>query len=428
MTKNSINDIVAPRSTKKYLNELPKVNRENSDKRLPPADLPPLVYYEPNTTNSSRLWIWIVAVVCVLVTFFAVSTLFSGAKVSVTPRTDTIVFDTTVFVATKDFTDGALPFETMEIEGEESVAIPSTAHGVIEKRATGRVVLYNEHSTTSQALTIETRLETKEGKIYKTDERVVIPGYKMQNGEKIPGMIEIGVHADLPGASYNIPLSDFVIFGFKGTTKASTIYARAKTEMTGGNSGLLYSVTATEGETAWNDAVKKLTEKLIREARAQIPADYILYDGAVHIAITNAPAEYTSTEKDVPVIARGILRGVIFKRDAMADTIAKKKEALNAPGTISVANLDELIFKSSSVTNGTIEGISTLDFTLSGEAKMVWKYNPDEIITELLGKNKKDMKIVFAGMKNIDKARVNMSPFWSSKFPEDANKIKILAE
>jgi hypothetical protein len=428
MPKNSINDIVAPRSTKKYLNELPKVHREHADKK-PQTDLPPPpVYYESNTSNGSRLWIWIVAVICALVTFFAVSTLFSGAKVSITPRTDTIVFDATAFTATKDSVEGALPFETMEIEGEESIAIPSTAHGVIETRATGKVVLYNEHSTTSQPLTIETRLETKDGKIYKTDERVVIPGYKMVNGEKIPGMIEIGVHADLPGSSYNIPLSDFVIFGFKGTTKSSTIYARAKTEMTGGNSGLLYSVSGTEGETARNDAVKKLTEKLIREARAQIPVEYILYDGAVHIAINNSPMEYTSSEKDVPITARGILRGVIFKRDALADAIVQKKDSASIPGTISIANLDELVFKSGTVTSGILEEISTLDFTLSGEAKMVWKYNPEEIIAELIGKHKKEMKTVFNGMKNIDKARVSMSPFWNSKFPEEATKIKILEE
>jgi hypothetical protein len=59
---------------------------------------------------------------------------------------------------------------------------------------------------------------------------------------------------------------------------------------------------------------------------------------------------------------------------------------------------------------------------------MVWKYNPEEIIAELIGKHKKEMKTVFNGMKNIDKARVSMSPFWNSKFPEEATKIKILEE
>jgi len=60
----------------------------------------------------------------------------------------------------------------------------------------------------------------------------------IENGKTVPGSIEVTVYADEPLSKYNIGLTDFTVPGFKGAPQFETFYARSKTPMTGGFTGM----------------------------------------------------------------------------------------------------------------------------------------------------------------------------------------------
>ena len=79
----------------------------------------------------------------------------------------------------------------------------------IERRASGKIIVFNNYSTNSQRLIARTRFETLEGKIYRIRDAVVVPGISDKDGRKTPGSIEVTVFADEPGEEYNIGYTDF---------------------------------------------------------------------------------------------------------------------------------------------------------------------------------------------------------------------------
>ena len=91
---------------------------------------------------------------------------------------------------------------------------------------------------------------------------VTIPGTKVENGKTVPGSKEVDVVADKAGAEYNIGLTDFTIPGFKGSPKFETVFARSKTEMTGGYVGNSQIVTKNAVDIAVAELVVEANKNL----------------------------------------------------------------------------------------------------------------------------------------------------------------------
>ena len=107
------------------------------------------------------------------------------------------------------------------LEAEKEVSQNFTAHGKKLKstKAHGTMRIYNNYSTAAQTLVATTRFISNEGKLFRTKERVVIPGGYYEGGKLAAGFIDIEVIADQPGEDYNIDPSTFSIPGFVGTSK-----------------------------------------------------------------------------------------------------------------------------------------------------------------------------------------------------------------
>ena len=153
--------------------------------------------------------------------------LFSGAKVIITPKQNRTLIDVSS-VAVLDGSAEELSYEIMTIEETSSKKIAATGREEIEEKASGRIVIFNDFNTSSQRLIKNTRFETSEGLIYRINKSVVVPGQKTEDGEKVPGSVEVTVYADEAGEGFNIGLMDFTIPGFKGSPRFAKFYARSK--------------------------------------------------------------------------------------------------------------------------------------------------------------------------------------------------------
>ncbi len=431
MAKNILEDIKPlsrPGHSTKEIREKNRVPEyRNISEPRPARERPPVddVEYDEEI-RPLRRGPWIIAGVSLIALFFALSSLLAHATVTFLPKVKSVDAGGT-YVAEKDTTDeNALSFELMTLSDTETATIPGALNKSSDQKATGQVIVYNAYSSAAQPFATDTRLETKDGKIYKISGAVTVPGTTVKNGETIPGSLVVTVYAEKGGESYNIGLTDFTIFGFKGTPKYSKFYARSKTAMTGGASGSMYSADPAAGKAAYDASSAKLSDRLLKNAKAQLPKGFLLFNDAISIVIPDAPTSFQSKDSNVPVTVSGKLYGFLLDEKSLTKKIAEKTVSLKDGESITVPNISELSITIKNKDKIVPDDVKEITFDVSGTAKDVWNVDTDAVATALIGKKKKEFESIMAGFSNIDSAKTNVRPFWRSRFPEKSNDIDII--
>lgn len=428
MEKKVVQDIVASnhRSIRKV--EVPEY-REVKINRKPPR--PPAAGGARRASGGgkrrSRLMVWVIAVICLIVLIFSVTLLFSSALVKVTPKVD-IVTVKTAYSALKNPKADELRFDLMTIEKEGSLAVGATTVKDVSAKAHGQVTIFNNFSSTTQILAKSTRLENAKGKIYRIGPAVAVPGKMLKDGKVIPGSVTVEVTADEAGSDYNMALADlqgdFTIPGFKGSPKYDKFFARLKTAITGGQKGPLPSADEKSVAVARAQIDNNLKEALPKEAFAQLPDGFILFPDAYYIEfVAGTPEPVTSSE--VKVVEKAILHGVIFNKKLLASKIAPQLAQKIAGDEVEPQGLESLSFNAKDKTTLGNPDLDKLDFSLSGTIKFIYLFSEAQLKKDLAGKNSRDLPSVltnYPGVKNVD---VTLNPIWRRSFPSDAAKITI---
>ncbi len=396
----------------------PKVKAERvkiSEDRMPPE--------QPE--RSLRV-LWIIAVVAVVGLFVALSGVFGSATVTLSPKTAKADTANTVLSAKKNATEGELAFEFMSLTEESSTSVEGTGGENSERKATGTVILYNEYSTESQPLLVNTRLETKDGKLFRTDSAVTIPGYTKTGTTVNPGFVSVKVHADVAGPEYNIQPSDFVIVGFKDTPRGAKIYGRAKTAMTGGFKGVLYEVSATDKEKALTSLDTSLRQKLKDRATKELPEGYAAFADS-YVWSLEPPSSLEGSTAKMDVTQKGTLIVPIFKREVLVGTLAKTAITGYKDEPVDSDNLDTLKFsyKDAAFDPRTA---TVLEFTLSGAANFIYSVDTETLQVDLAGLSRKDFQETMAAHDEVESASVVLRPLWKRTFPKNPEKINIVVE
>ena len=376
--------------------------------------------------NGSRIALWGLAAISVIFLFFALSTLFANATVTITPKSETFALNDALLKASKDSPESDLTFQTMTLTDSETKTINSTSTETVDKKASGRVVIYNAYSSLPQKLIVDTRLETADGKIYRIDNAVTVPGTSTKGGETLPGSVEVSVHADKGGAEYNIGLTDFTIPGFKGGLKYGKFYARSKTEITGAISGKVYVLEKNDLETAKTELGATLEDKLVKKAEGELPKGFVLFKDASNFEILNSDATFESENSAVPVTLQGKLTAVILDEAKLANKIASVSlKDWNGKEDIYIPNLRNISFSLKDDLAG-ISSAKEISFALSGQGKIIWKFDEEKLKSELLGKKKSGLKDVIRDYPSIARAEAKLSPPFRSTFPKDKKDIKLI--
>ncbi|MCR4306767.1 MAG: hypothetical protein NUV42_02240 [Candidatus Yonathbacteria bacterium] len=376
--------------------------------------------------SGPRLLVWSAAFFAALVLVFSFFSLFTGATITVTPKQDEGAIEGE-FSAYKEVAAGELAFDVMILAKEEGKDIPATKERQVERKASGNIVVYNKHSGAAQPLIKNTRFEAPSGKIYRIKESVSIPGTKVLEGEIVPGSLEVTVYADEPGESYNIGLSDFTIPGFKGSPQYENFYARSKTEMTGGFSGVVKYPSEEDIKVAREELQNTLKEQLMTEANVQKPDNFILYEDGIFISYAGEEKIEETSSNTARVTERATLNGVIFNKDELAKFIAKNALQNRYDGSaVTIPNMDQITFNIVDK-----ESASPFDksiaFSLSGTVHIIWTVDEEGLKAALVGKPKKGLQFqeVLAAFPYIERAEASIKPFWKRTFPSNVDKIHI---
>ncbi len=384
--------------------------------------------YRNNNNNNkknklSKFTIWIIALVSVVFLFFVFLNVFSGTVINLVPIQKQVTLDKGQLVAWKNASDKKLSFKMIIVQNSNSIKIPATEEQKVERKAFGDIVIYNKYSSKSLKLVGRTRFETNDGKIYRIRKSVVIPGTTVKDGKIIPGSATATVYADSLGSTYNIGLVDFTIPGFKGTAMFNKLYARSKTPMSGGISGIVKSAKPNAITTALTSVENSLKETLLTQARSQVPNDFVLYDNAVFFKFNDTTKKEKTSGSSISVSALGKLYGIILNKNKLSKGIAKNFIADYNGEDVTVQNLDKLKFNIINKEKFDVENSMELKFELSGPADVVWDIDKTSLVNSIVGQNKKDFNNIIMKYPSISKAKATVSPFWKKTFPKNKSSI-----
>jgi len=370
--------------------------------------------------KSSRL-MWFVAIATVVVFLFALSFLFSRAKITIYPAQKEVVLNQD-FYAVKDSLS-ALPFDLVIINGSDETTINAEERQDVAEKAYGSVVIYNDYNSATQALDVDTRLEGTNGKIYKTEKKIIVPG---KSSDGTPGSIEVGVYAADSGEEYNSEPIDFTIVGFKGGPKYDGFYARSAEELSGGLVGFVPVASESKKAEAINSLRESLRTRLLSKATEQIPEGFILFDNAVSLEVTKEEIDLKAEGSEIPVKIEGTLYGFLFEEEELSKAISDS--ALDLPeesmDEVYISNLEDLTF---TILNKpeSFKDIKSINFSLSGRQNIVWRIDADTIASDLLDTRRKDFGQKMLEYPNVASADLVLKPIWRKTIPDEIEKVDV---
>ena len=370
--------------------------------------------------NKYRYMLWLVALVSVIFCFFALSFLFSKAEISVKLKTKDIVLSKNLS-ASLDSSEDILPFELTHLFEKVSKTIILEEKD-LKETAKGKIMLYNNFTSSPQVLLTDTRLEGSNDKIYKTKTKVIIPGVNKNGG---PGQVGVDIYAEAEGADYNSFPLDFKILGFKRTNKYAKFYGRSMGDITGGIVGKSRQVGDLEKIDAEKELKTTLENKLFNKISSQIPG-FLLYKDATFLDADDIIIGPVSPDGSVVLTLQGTLYGIIFDEQKLTQKIIKDNIEKNDNSEVYIPNIKNLTFTLSDKVNIIFDNVKNINFNLSGPAKIVWKIDLNKFTIDLLNKPKKDFSQILSQYPNIDSALVKLSPPWIRSLPRKIKNIKVI--
>tara|TARA_B100000745_G_scaffold272541_1_gene200483 strand:+ start:10029 stop:11342 length:1314 start_codon:yes stop_codon:yes gene_type:complete len=377
-----------------------------------------------SSAGGGRFGIWILAIVIFSIALSAIGFVFIGkTTITVVPQQESVNLSANVvYTAYKNAEEGELAYEVIPHTIEATDTIAATGSELVKEKASGRIVVYNNHSSAPQRLIKNTRFEAPNGAIYRVRNSIIVPG--MVDGEQ--GALEITVYADKEGQDQDITNMNtrFSIPGLKGDPRYDTFYAKIKEPIVGGFVG----ERAVVDEDVLNATQTRLRQELQDRVRSalqdQIPVTSEWFEEGTFIEYESAPVAYNEDKKAVvKEVAR--IYAVTFDKGAFARMLATAALATPEEGDIRVEtpkNLEMEIINKSGVD---IISDALVQFTLKGATTLTWQIDTESLKNDLAGKHSGALNTVMSGYPGIKSAQATIRPFWKKEFPTETERISI---
>jgi len=374
--------------------------------------------------SPSRLWIWIVAGVLVLVLALFAILATRPSVVTVTPRSHAITFDqSTEFIAYPEASaaTGTLTYSVQTIELDDSEVIPAqggTTH--VETKASGTITIYNSFSTSPVRLVATTRFETPDGLIFRTPNDVVVPGKKGTT----PGKVNVTVIADQAGEQFNIaPGIKFTVPGLKTNAPMyAGVTAEVAGQFAGGFNGDRVATDPAARATAIASIRARLLESSIQKATTDAGPNGVIFYNLAQTTYQDLPDTTETNGVGIHVQIRSLIP--VLPADTFARSIGSIVISDTDVVNLSLVGGDGFGAQSSDIASSTL-GTTPFHFKPVGNATLVWNVNSEELLSALAGRDQASFQSIIANFPGIESARARIEPFWKGTFPEDKNDIKI---
>lgn len=354
---------------------------------------------------------------------FLLSFKFSKAEIKIWPKTEKINLNEKLVIDTKadkfDLKNKILPGKILE--GEETFSEDFLATGKILKKAHGTIRLFNEYTTQNEIWKEGTRFVSSEGKLFKSKDKISVPGAKIEGGKIKASYVDVPVEAAEGGAEYNIGPSDFSIVALKGTPRYFKYYGKSFEPMKGG--GEFPKLKKEDLENAEKSLLEKAKSKAKDIFESKIPEGFsILQDSAsVEVLEKNSSAKEGDEVEKFNFQVKLKIKSIAFSKEEilnfaknfislhLADGKGAYFPSLKLDFKTEILNLD--LGKATISLNMECETYPTLDIL--------------NLKKGLAGKNLKEVNSFLLAQEEFAKVKINLFPFWVKKFPENINQIDI---
>jgi hypothetical protein len=371
------------------------------------------------------------AIVILLVLGFGIAwgggKVFGKAEVTIgfkqTPWQTSGAFSGSKVFAKIDSDKKTLPAESFSQSKNGTWLFPATGRSDSAAKATGKLTIYNAYSAASQTLVATTRFQTADGKIFRLDSGVTIPGAKIENGKITPSSVDAAVTADQPGAAYNISSSDHLMIpGFKGTPRYNGFYAVLSGPTTGGGVGDRPVPTDQDMAAAKDKATQNLKDALMLAFQSNRPAGFTILDGASDIQITKLNVGKSVDQNgDFTVFGEAQFRAVGFKEDDVK-AILNELAGRDTPNTT---------FRDLKLTYSNVKpnfDAGQISFSLAAEGTLGPSFSAGDFAGKIAGRPVDEARQIILALPGLTSAKISLLPFWLSNLPSDPKRVKIVSD
>lgn len=428
MDKKNIQDVVPPTQKKSIRNiPIPTRNNKSGDikKNTPPIHEKEEFEFEekkrkPRKSNMKKYLILIGSIIT-LVLFFAIFSSLNSATVTIKPKIESSAFNEEIVIedlSTRKNNE-SLGYRVIELAKESEKVVEAQSEELVQEKAFGEITIFNEYSENNQTLIENTRFESEDGKIYRIQESISVPGYTESGGEIIPGQITVTVYADEEGEEYNLESGNFTIPGFEGQEPYDFFYAETETSISGGFDGVRKIVSDEDIEIATTELQEDVRDKLLQELNDQVTEEFYIHQNEDSFSFDNIEQEQMEDSDNVRLKLKGRVSAKIFNKVDISNKIADNIFAnyFSNENTL-IENFEDVEFSIS-------EGDTSETLEVSGDSDFIWQVDKDKLKEDLAGTEQRLLSTLMQDYTEIQTAEAVISPFWVSNFPEEKKKIKI---
>lgn len=375
----------------------------------------------------------------VIVLFVAGTVLFQHATVNIQTRTEEAIINEAQTITALANTGGnpqvdetassspktaAVYFGLIQKTVSATTSVKSSDTKKVSQKATGQITIYNNFSSAAQPLVAGTRFSTKDGKIYKLDKAVTVPGLKGST----PGTITVAVTADTGGESHNIPASDFTLPGLKGGAKYTKIYGKSTAPMTGGLVGDQPVITTDDKNKAEQGLKESLAEEVGKLTNNQIPPGYILLDGAQLISYNDSKQTATGDATSATLTQSAVVTLVLLDRTSLSQYLVKGAITDYRGEPVDIKSADNLKVTVNTKEKLDLDSTQKISLSLKGKATLIWILDKEDLKKALAGLTEKSYPAALAKFPSISKSSVSFTPPWFRYLPKNINRITVAAD
>lgn len=345
------------------------------------------------------------------------------AEITMTPKKETISEPFEVVATTKtsqiDIERSNIPAKQLEIVDEQTKEFVATGTIMKKTNATGTLTIMNSYDSSPQTLVAGTRFAISDGKTFRTDHEVTVPGFTREGGEDKPGSVSVTVTSAEPGVEYNIPPSRFSIPGFQGTPKESTIWGESSTPMAGGEEKEVRIVSETDLRNAEIELEQLISESLASKLD-ESSEGYVLADDGVHGSKTVRTSKRAQEEAEKFQMTMSVKKeALVYREDDLANLTKERLKTLIHEGygetreKLSV-NLEESEYmpeRGEILLKGTLRGTFTTAIDMNS------------LREQLRGLRRDEAEKLLQEQASIASFTINLWPFWVHSIPNNSERI-----
>jgi len=338
---------------------------------------------------------------------FALHIFFASAAIEVQPESRELSIHT-------EITEKAIPVQIFRVTREATDLFAPTGKEDRVIKARGIIRVYNEYANSTQTLVPNTRFISKEGKLFRSTQRLSIPA---------KSYADVEVVAAEAGEEYNIGPSNFSLPGLAGSALYTSVYGTSENSMTGGSVQTVSVVTREDIAIAQKELTASLSGEAREELLRQIPKDTVLLPDSLGVSVLNTYSlikegseldRFSYTVK-VQASVFGIeeIASQIFIRKLLSDEMSEEER------------IDEESIRVTYQVQSSSEETESISLKLDIFSRVYYAFDPVELRLRLRGASLDGVVVLLSKYPHLVSAQVSLWPFWVNTIPEDIEKIHV---